>query len=68
MFLEHVYYLDRIDISTLAKGVKNSLHKNILSWENIDANEFVLQAIKNAYVIPFLNNPPLMFFRNNNSR
>jgi predicted aspartyl protease len=45
MFLEHVYYLDRIDISTLAKGVKNSLHKNILSWENIDANEFVLQAI-----------------------
>lgn len=67
MFLEHVYYLDRIDISTLAKGVKNSLHKYILSWENIDANEFVLQAIKNGYVIPFLNNPPLMFFRNNNS-
>jgi hypothetical protein len=60
MFLEHVYYLDRIDISTLAKGVKNSLHKNILSWENIDANEFVLQAIKNGYVIPFLNN--LFFF------
>lgn len=67
MFLEHVHYLDRIDISTIAKGVKNSLHRNILFWENIDANEFVLKTIKNGYVIPFLNNPPPMFFRNNNS-
>ena len=67
MYLEHVHYLDKIDISSIAKGVKSRLHKNIAFWENIGANEFVVKPIRVGFVIPFENNPLFMFIKHNKS-
>jgi hypothetical protein len=38
-------------------GVKGRLAKHIKFWEQIGANNFVLETLKKGYVIPFLENP-----------
>lgn len=67
MFLSHARYFDQIDASYITKGVKNSLRKHVQFWEHISANQSVIDTIKKGYVIPFLQNPPSMSFRNNKS-
>ncbi|VDI24503.1 Hypothetical predicted protein [Mytilus galloprovincialis] len=65
LFMSHAKYFDNIDISSVAKGVKYSLRKHIQFWKHIGANEFVINTIKNGYVIPFLQTPTSMSFKNN---
>jgi hypothetical protein len=67
MYIQHVKFLDSIDITSISKGVKSSLRKHIESWKHIGANEFVVNTIENGCVIPLLRNPPPMCFKNNQS-
>ncbi|CAC5424790.1 unnamed protein product [Mytilus coruscus] len=69
LFLLHAKYFDNIDISSVAKGVKYSLHKHIQFWKHIGANDFVINttSIKLGYVIPFLQTPTSMSLKNNKS-
>ena len=48
-------------------GVKGRLAKHITFWEQIGANNFVLETLKKGYVIPFFENPVKMFKKNNRS-
>ncbi|CAC5402362.1 unnamed protein product [Mytilus coruscus] len=66
LFLSYANYFDNIDISSVAKGVKYSLRKHIQFWKHIGANEFI-NTIKHGYVIPFLQTPTSMSFKNNKS-
>lgn len=45
------------------KGVKGNLCKQ----ESIGANQFVLDTIREGYVVPFESIPPCMYFKNNKS-
>ena len=47
--------------------VKGRLRHNVQFWKYIGASDFILSIIANGYVIPFIQPPPAMFFRNNNS-
>lgn len=67
MYIQHVKFLDSIDITSIPKGVKSSLRKHIEFWKHIGANEFVVNTIENGYVIPFLRSPPPICFKNNQS-
>ena len=49
------------------KGVKGRLAKHIDFWIKIGASEFVINTIKNGYVIPFVEPPVSMHFKNNKS-
>ncbi|CAC5422587.1 unnamed protein product [Mytilus coruscus] len=49
------------------KGVKGRLACHVKYWENIGACPFVLDTIKNGYVIPFIDTPFKMYHRNNRS-
>lgn len=66
-FLAQVNYFEKIEFSKMCKGVKGRLKKHYDFWVKIGANDFVLNTIKNGYVIPFLTPPPTMFFKNNKS-
>lgn len=67
MFTDHVKYLENLDISSIATGVKHSLRKHIDFWSSIGASKFVIDTIQNGYVIPFITTPPPMSFKNNKS-
>ncbi|CAC5396422.1 unnamed protein product [Mytilus coruscus] len=47
--------------------VKGRLAKHVKFWEHIGANSFVIDTISNGYVIPFIDPPVKMFFKNNKS-
>ena len=68
-FLSQVHFLENLDISCCKdfKGVKGRLAKHIEFWMNIGASDFVLDTIRNGYVIPFVNPPVSMYFKNNKS-
>lgn len=66
-FISQVHYFEQLDFSQNYKGVKGRLAKNYDFWVKIGANDFVLDTIKNGYVIPFLSPPPSMFLKNNKS-
>jgi hypothetical protein len=50
-------FLENLDISCCKdfKGVKGRLAKHIEFWMNIGASDFVLDTIRNGYVIPLLS-------------
>jgi len=67
-FLEQVNFLDdNCQLVEKFKGVKGRLASHIHYWENIKANSFVIDTLKNGYMIPFLQSPPRMFHKNNRS-
>ncbi|XP_014680270.1 PREDICTED: uncharacterized protein LOC106820250, partial [Priapulus caudatus] len=47
--------------------VKGRLKDNVLFWQDIGANSFVLDIIMNGYKIPFYSDPPAQFIKNNKS-
>ena len=49
------------------KGVKGRLAKHVDFWISIGTNDFVINTMKNGYVIPFLNPPVSMFMKSNKS-
>jgi hypothetical protein len=65
-FLSQVHFLEKLDISCSKdfKGVKGRLAKHVDIWMNIGASDFVLDTIRNGYVIPFVNPPVIMYFKN----
>lgn len=68
IFLKQVDYFEKQNLSFAeVKGVKGRLAKNIEFWEKIGANSFVLETIKNGYVIPFIESPNSMHKANNKS-
>ena len=67
LYLEHVKFFYDLDLVSVARGVKNSLKSHIEFWIHMGASDFVINTIKNGYVIPFIRNPPPMRFKNNNS-
>lgn len=68
IFLKQVDYLEKQNLSfSVVKGVKGRLAKNIAFWEKIGANSFVLDTIRNGFVIPFIESPNSMHKSNNRS-
>ena len=68
IFLKQVDYLEKQNLSfTALNGVKGRLAKNIAFWEKIGANSFVLDTLRNGYVIPFIESPNSMHKSNNRS-
>ena len=55
LFLSQVHFLEKLDISSgnNCKGVKGRLAKHIDFWVKIGASDFILDTIRNGYVIPF---------------
>ena len=45
--------------------VKRRLRKRLSFWEQLGANEFVLDTIKHGYKLPFLHIPGESYTRNN---
>lgn len=41
--------------------------KHIKFWESIGAYQFVLDTIREVYVVPFESIPPSLYFKNNKS-
>jgi hypothetical protein len=68
VFLQKLHYFEmkNSDVAS-CHGVKGRLAKHIKFWEQIGANNFVLETLKKGYVIPFLENPVKMFKKNNRS-
>ena len=68
IFLEQVRYFEENSYCNESfKGVKGRLAKHADYWEKIGASSFVVDTIKNGYVIPFLEPPCKSFFENNKS-
>ncbi|CAC5360929.1 unnamed protein product [Mytilus coruscus] len=68
IFLTQIYYFEKISHNfTSFTGVKGRLAKHVKFWEHIGANSFVIDTISNGYVIPFIDPPVKMFFKNNKS-
>ena len=65
LFLQQVAYFKNSHVCS--KGVKGRLAKHVQYWQSIGASEFVIDTIKNGYVVPFQRPPPPMFFKNNKS-
>lgn len=68
-FLSQVQYFETLEVccNSSFKGVKGRLAKHVDFWKKIGANNFVIETIKNGYVIPFLEPPDSMFMNNNKS-
>jgi hypothetical protein len=67
-FLQRVHYFEIQNSNCkFPSGVKSRLANHLSFWENIGATIFVLDTIKNGYVIPFLENPNGLFKTNNRS-
>jgi hypothetical protein len=67
-FLEQVHYFeDMSKCSENCQGVKGSVARHVAYWEKIGASSFVLDTMKNGYVIPFIEPPIQMCFKNNRS-
>jgi hypothetical protein len=67
-FLEQVHYFeDMSKCSENCQSVKGSLTRHVAYWEKIGASSFVLDTIKNGYIIPFIEPPIQMCFKNNRS-
>ena len=67
IFLEQVHFFEKTENCDNFHGVKGRLKAHANFWESIGASEFVLNTIKEGYIIPFLENPTRMSLRNNKS-
>jgi hypothetical protein len=65
LFMQQITYFE--NSPDIGKGVKGSLFRHSQFWEYICANQFILNTIKNGYVVPFVTTPPPMKFKNNKS-
>jgi hypothetical protein len=52
MYVQHVKFLDSIDITSISKGVKSSLRKHIESWKHVGANEVPCFPLNVAFFHP----------------
>ena len=65
-FLRNAF--DAFDNPELDSGVvKGRLKKHYLFWEQIGANKFILNVIREGYKLPFLSSPTESFRQNNQS-
>ena len=55
IFLEQVSFVENLENSVF-KGVKGNLVKHIDFWHGIGASDFVINTIKEGYIIPVLTN------------
>ena len=65
LFMQQIAFFE--NSPNIGKGVKGSLFRHSQFWEYIGANQFILNTIKNGYVVPFVTTPPPMKFKNNKS-
>ena len=68
-FLAQIHYFEKLEVecSPYFKGVKGRLAKHLEFWIKIEGSDFVMDTIRNGYVIPILNPPNSMFMKNNKS-
>lgn len=64
-YLQQVEFFE--NLPDIGKGVKGSLCRHYNFWETIGANQFILDTIKNGYIVPFNTVPPRMKMKNNKS-
>ena len=66
-FLAQIHYFEKlaVECSPYFKGGKGRLAKHLEFWIKIKASDFVIDTIRNGYVIPILNPPNSMFMKNN---
>ena len=60
---ESSYFNDELD----SECVKGRLKKRRLFWEQLGANKFILNILKEGYKMPFISTPPYKISRNNKS-
>ena len=51
----------------MLKVLREGLLNTLIFFIKIGASDFIIDTIKNGYVIPFLETPASMFMRNNKS-
>jgi hypothetical protein len=68
-YLEQVKFFEDFNHSLdIFQGLnKGRLARHIHYWENLGASSFIIDTIKNGYVIPFLESPSNMFLTINRS-
>jgi hypothetical protein len=68
-FLAQIHYFEKLEVecSPYFKGFKGRLAKHLEFWIKIEASDFVIDTIRNCYVIPILNPPNSMCMKNNKS-
>ena len=54
-------------LSHQSPSVKNRLTENISCWERRGASPWILKILREGYSLPFVQQPPQAFFRNNKS-
>ena len=66
-FLAQTHYFEKLEVecNLYFKGVKGRFAKHLEFWIKIKASDFVIDTIRNGYVIPILNPPNSMFMKNN---
>ena len=68
ILLRQVRFFENFKSNTgIFSGVKGRLAKSIQYWEHIGANSFILDTLKNGYLIPFIDTPSSMYMKNNKS-
>jgi hypothetical protein len=44
--------------------IKNSLQRIIAKWREIGTNPFILKVVDSLYEIPYVSNPPQIWYKN----
>ena len=68
-FLAQIHNFEKLEVecSPYFKGFNGRLAKHLEFWIKIEASDFVIDTIRNDYVIPILNPLNSMFMKNNKS-
>ena len=68
-FWDDIHVIESVenDNITDTMGIKGSLSKHSEFWREIGAYQSVINVIENGYSIPFIQQPPSMFYGNNQS-
>jgi len=67
-FLSQIQYFEERSYEKVNfHGVKGRLSKHVKFWEEIGANSFVIDTIRDGYIIPFIDTPKSMRLENNRS-
>jgi hypothetical protein len=61
------YFEERSYEKVNVHGVKGRLSKHVKFWEEIGANLFAMDTIRDGYIIPFIDTPKSMRLENNRS-
>ena len=64
LFDEHISVSE---LNNSHANVKRRVKENVTFWEQIGANPWILNILREGYFLPFVELPPKVIFKNNNS-